>query len=332
MNDLIHSFSQYMLKNLNLQLSPKPWNGKNKLPIFLQNFYLFFDVSLLGKICLLVVPKEEVMTPSVIRKHLLHLQKISGFPCIYVTCAISSYNRQRLMKHGVQFVIPGRQIYLPGLGLNWNERFIQGEKNKINKRLSPSAQTVVIYVIMHEKKRFTPLELARILNYTPMTMTRALNELEAFGIGTVEKKGKERFISFVQHLSKVWTQALPFMQNPVKKRVWIRADKQKIDKIKNQSAIAGLSALAEISMLSDPLLPIYAIGLSKWKYLEQSRNIEIIPNSDGAEIELEVWSYDPLLFSEKKYVDRLSLYLSLRDVSDDRVEAALEKILKEIKW
>jgi hypothetical protein len=31
-------------------------------------------------------------------------------------------------------------------------------------------------------------------------------------------------------------------------------------------------------------------------------------------------------------VDRLSLYLSLREVRDERVQAALEKMIKEVPW
>jgi hypothetical protein len=39
-----------------------------------------------------------------------------------------------------------------------------------------------------------------------------------------------------------------------------------------------------------------------------------------------VWSYKPELFAKERVVDRLSLYLSLKDNEDERVQAALEGI------
>jgi len=41
-------------------------------------------------------------------------------------------------------------------------------------------------------------------------------------------------------------------------------------------------------------------------------------------IEIEIWSYDPALFGQDGTVDRLSLYLSLKDNHDERVESALD--------
>lgn len=255
-------------------------------------------------------------------------------PCVYLATAISPHNRQRLVKHGVQFVIPGRQIYLPALGVDWLERCLHCRKPRatFNKHLSPSSQAVVIYAMVHHKKEFIPLELAEALHYTPMTMTRALNELELFDIGKIERQGKKRLIRFTQNSSKIWKQSLPFFQSPVKKRTWLKLSKQGLNEIKSQGFLAGLSALAEISMLSSPHHQIYAVSLQNWESLKRSTQIEIIPNADGADLELEVWSYDPSLFAEGGSVDFFSLFLSLKDSGDERVESALEKMLKELKW
>jgi hypothetical protein len=48
--------------------------------------------------------------------------------------------------------------------------------------------------------------------------------------------------------------------------------------------------------------------------------------------EIEVWSYDPKLFATAGVIDRLSLFLSLWDENDERVEAALEQMMKEMPW
>lgn len=323
-----------MQKNLGLLLDPISWKGGDKIPFFLQDLYVFYTVSILKKTCLLSIPKEnDQLTPAAISKHLHLLQKISGFPCIYLGTTISSHNRQRLAQHGVQFVIPNHQIYLPDLGVNWTERRSYGQKHQaaFGKQLSPSSQMVVIYAITHNKREFTPLELARELKYTPMTMSRALNELESFDIAKTIRKGKERLIYFVQDPFEIWKQALPFLQNPVKKRIWLKLDQRDLLSIEKEAVLAGLSALDEVSMISSPSCRIYAVSLNTWKTLQRSRHAQILPNSEDADIELEVWSYNPLSFSKEGRVDPFSLYLSLKDLGDERVDAALEKMLKGVK-
>ncbi len=52
---------------------------------------------------------------------------------------------------------------------------------------------------------------------------------------------------------------------------------------------------------------------------------------------LEVWKYDPLKLvgempNDIAVVDPLSLYLSLKDSTDERIEMALEKIIKDYIW
>ena len=42
---------------------------------------------------------------------------------------------------------------------------------------------------------------------------------------------------------------------------------------------------------------------------------------------VEVWRYDPKLLGENGMVDRLSLYLSLRDTEDERVRKEVKKLI-----
>jgi len=50
------------------------------------------------------------------------------------------------------------------------------------------------------------------------------------------------------------------------------------------------------------------------------------------QLELETWSYDPRQLSAGPAVDRLSLYLSLEDRRDERVEQAADMLLEDMKW
>lgn len=336
METIIQVLKRYIKKTLGVQLETKPWKGKEKLPIFLNDLYVFYAVSLLEQSCILAVAREsDVITPAVIRKHLEEIQTKTGIPCIYASAFASSYNRKRLIAHRVQFVIPDRQIYLPALGIDWlaNCQICQEHRLNAHKILTPSAQAVIIYALIHQnEKEFIPLKLARALNYTPMTMTRVLNELESFGIGKAVRNGKERQFTFAEDRSLLWAHVMPFMQNPVKKRLWLKLNKDGAREIKRLGILAGLSALAEFSMLSSPEHPIYAISSQIWKTLQQSGIVQELPSAEEAQIELEIWSYDPRLFAKNGLIDQVSLYLSLKDNQNERVEAALKKLIKSVKW
>jgi hypothetical protein len=48
--------------------------------------------------------------------------------------------------------------------------------------------------------------------------------------------------------------------------------------------------------------------------------------------EIEVWRYPPALFAERDVVDPLSLYLSLKGTSDERIEASLDEMMRKLGW
>ena len=65
-------------------------------------------------------------------------------------------------------------------------------------------------------------------------------------------------------------------------------------------------------------------------------NLEIVNNKDiirdNELVELQIWGYDPKIFTDKKIVDVASLYASLKEENDERIEQALEEVLREKKW
>lgn len=57
-----------------------------------------------------------------------------------------------------------------------------------------------------------------------------------------------------------------------------------------------------------------------------------LPGPEPQSYEIELWNYSPLLFQEDDVVDRFSLYLSLQDNADERVQSALEKMMEDALW
>ena len=50
------------------------------------------------------------------------------------------------------------------------------------------------------------------------------------------------------------------------------------------------------------------------------------------ENEIQVWKYNPKMLSTEGVVDKLSLYLSLKDNEDERIQIELERLINEMSW
>lgn len=323
MGKKVKDLEAYLSDVLALQVTIRSWKKDKELPFFLKNSYEFYELSLFEHSCLLMQLKEDVeVTPATAKKHWEHVQKKWKGLCIYTQPTITAYNRKRLIEHRVPFIIPGNQMYLPDLGIDLHEYFRKSNSQSIES-FSPATQTVIIYALLHgSKEGLTPSELTQKLDYTLMTMSRAFDELQGANLGEVIRQGKERRWYFKEGTYALWQQAKPFLRSPVKKRTWL-IHKQKL-------IVAGLSALSHFSDLNEPLLPVFSVGPAQWKALIKS-GVEVIPSSEGAVIELEIWHYNPNLFAKDGLIDPFSLYLSLKESKDERIEAALEEVMEKIE-
>ena len=321
------TFQRYLKETLDVNVKPKKWKEAEKLPFFLRNLYVFFEVSILGTSCLVMVAKDETkQTPAAIRKHILQVQKKWDHEVIYVQQKVTAYNRKRLIEHRLPFVVPGNQMYLPFLGIDLREHFKKIQDTA--PRWSPSTQAVVLYALLHDgEPRFTPKELAHRLGYTAMTMTRAFDELEKVGLGQIAMEGRERVLRFDQDKKTLWKNALQTLRSPVKKRLWVKHASKQLSGMK-----AGLSALAHYSALAEPANPVFAMEGKKWKGMMTKKKRNVLDIAEPDACALEIWSYPPKLFGKDGVVDRFSLYLSLQTDEDERVESALEEMMEQVSW
>jgi DNA-binding transcriptional ArsR family regulator len=322
----IQKLERYFSDVLGLKVEPKPWQDADRLPFFLQDAYLFYEVSLLGVPSLIMESRDVVeLSPAVVRDHIERIKEQSNKLCIYLRPAVSAYNRKRLIEQRVPFVVPGKQMYLPDLGIDLREHF--RKLGGARKSLSPAAQTVVLYeLVFGTTPEITPSELATKLGYTRMTMTRALDELATQELAEVNRKGRERWLRFPSDRRALWQKAEPFMRSPVKKRIWAKHDRRF-----ERWIIAGLSALPHYSMLNPPQASVFALSRSTWRQPQQDSVAES-PFLENGGSELELWSYEPERFAQNRLADPFSLYLSLRENRDERVQQALSSMIEQIQW
>lgn len=323
MRDLIARLKSYLNEALNVSIDVHHWKNSGNLPFSLTDSYEFFKFSIFEQPCLLMVSKESAeITPGLISKHYRQVQKSCDDCIVYAQSSLSSYNRKRLVEHNIPFIIPGNQMYLPHLGIDLREHF-RKLHGKTKKPFSPAAQAVVLYALVRQtSENLTSSHLVEKLGYTLMTINRVFAELKAAQIGEFFQEGRERWWTFSDRRT-LWEQATPSLRSPVKKRLWLKSHQLQI--------VAGLTALSHLSLLAPPPLPVFAASMHQW-VIWQKLGFKELPSADGADIQLEIWHYDPDLFANNNIVDPFSLYLSLKANQDERIEAALEEMMEKIEW
>ncbi len=329
MKQVLSKLETYLRDTLGSVPGIRAWKEEGHLPFFLRDRYGFFLLKLHGKSLLLMVDRSQNEDPpAAIRKQMELVKKGQKEILVYVREHITAYHRKRLVENKIPFVVPGSQMYLPILGVDFREHYPKPRPQK--GALSPSAQAVLIHALLQSSEDLNPTKLAKRLGYSVMTMSRAFDELEAAELcqSSSRGRGKDRSLCFQIPKQDLWTQAEPLLRTPVKSRFPIHLNPGK----EPPGPKAGLTALAHFSMLSEPDYLVVAGSLGVWKSLRQTEAFsQAILGEEGA-LMLEVWTYAPELFARDGWVDPLSLYLSLRDTKDERVQITLEQLKKAFPW
>jgi DNA-binding transcriptional ArsR family regulator len=226
---------------------------------------------------------------------------------------------------------------MPDLLIDLRENFVHPKTRQKNETLLPSAQFLLIYHIIHRNQQWKleehPFkEIAQKLGYTPMAITNAIDNLKNHELIDVEGE-KEKFIRFRYDRHELWNIAhqQKLLVNPVIKTVYV--DEKPKDLFLLQS---NASALPEYTDLNPSRQEYFAIEKTVFYGLQKSNALANLNEYEGR-YALEVWKYNPLtlvdeLPNDMAVVDPLSLYLSVKDSRDERIEMALAQILEKFIW
>lgn len=320
----------YLHETLGIAPKVRAWAGSGKLPYFLQEAFEVRELKLLGRQILLAID-QRADRPGLanVRGQLDRLRQLAGMPVVYVTRTLASYERKRLIEQKVPFLVPGNQLYLPDLGIDLREYF-RKPTIAAQTALSPATQAMLIAVLLRRpwRDQWQPAEVVGELGYTPMTLSRAVKELTAAGIATLRTEGRVRWLHTERTAAQTWEHARPMLRSPVKRRVWMLPPPKPRPR---PLRLAGLSALARFSMLSEPQWPTYAVAQAEWKAATQA-SFETLPEPLPGACEWELWHYSPALARDSDTVDPLSLTLSLQGNQDERVQLALDELKGRFPW
>ena len=297
------------------------------LPLFLRTRYDLCSLKLFGRRVLLALETGATDSPSVYEAQTATLSRRLGEPVTVVLPALPSAARNRMVQRGIPFIVPGSQMFLPNALIDLRERQPKPVPEPIpGKPLTPAAQCVLLTHLQKEPLDGCSLSaIAAKVGYSPIMLTKVKTELEAAHLCEAIREGRSHRLRFTLSGRALWEKALPLLSSPVRSRHWMEASA-----LSDKALLAGMSALSQRSLLEDDRLPTYAVSKKNLPALLDNRLFREAHGSEEATFSLEAWHYDPFVLSKHTAVDPLSLYLSLRDSSDERVQQQLETLLEGV--
>ena len=302
----------------------------DELPYFLRDLYDVLPGELLGHLVTFAFVKgRQLLAAQQIDQHAKQLHELLKNPVIVALPEIGPGERKQLIKHGIAFVVPNRQLFAPRLGMILSERF-RTESRREQELLSPATQALVIWFLHHQpiSESWHPFEEAAALGYTGMTATRGIRELLQLDLFKLEVRGRAKYLKLSGSRRDLWDKAKPHLRTPVLRTLWTYD--RRIFALRG-ARWAGESALARMTMLSEPQQPTLAMTAD---IVEQAKQAGIFfePRELADGVAVQLWRYTPEMQAQEKTVDVLSLWLSLRASQDDRIQIALDEIEEKFIW
>lgn len=318
MDDLV----KYLRDTFNLEVAVLPLkkDQQQSLPLFITASYDTYEAKVSEqRICLMTLKNEENKTPDQLAKQKAFVERTIGLPVVFIFEKVASYNLKRLVQKKVDFIIPGKQLYIPALMMNLRTVSEKFEKKAI--RITPVAQFLLLYHLQKERlSGQTTQQLAERFSLTYITLSRAVKNLEELELCNLAG-GKEKQLQFTERGKNLWKKAQPFLQLPIE-RIFF-TDKTLDTDI---ACVSGINALAYYTMLSDEKRRHYAIDKRDFAKLSVATDKH---NGDNS---IETWRYDPKPLSSNGIVDKLSLFLLFKEDIDERIQGELDQMMEGAKW
>lgn len=291
-----------------------------KLPIYYAGALVAREMEFLDERCLWVVPQVHDLTPD----FLIDISRAVESRCrrrTVVCLEITSREFcESLRRADIWYVVPGRQAYLPPRVILESDRAYSSRQSDSRATLSVRAQVFLIWYLNQKvvQRDYSYRQIGEVLGYPQFAITRLAQELQSLGLARIVYKWPEAVIGFELDRNAIWARASKLLRSPVANVVRMKHPPLGLP-------LAGVTALSLQTDLMDDGPKVFAC---------ERKQLKDVPAAEFSRYEgvvVQCWRYDPrLIAKEADCVDPISLYLSLKDDDDPRVDLAREELLRKV--
>lgn len=317
---------KYLEEIFGIKVKIENWDGKSKIPLYLRNKREYFVLSMGNIQGILMKNNADNFNVSSFEKEMQEIEKYAEMSVVLWLDAISTYQRNALIKNKISFIVPDSQIYVPEWGMSLKELCV-GKREKVEK-ISATTQSLLLYFIYQKRyEEKSQSKIAKYLNMSAMNISRAVQELQQLGLLETRKEGTAKVVKAVAIGKELYKISSEYLQSPVQKKIYVNMNYFDMD-----LPFAGETALAKMSMLSYPKYTVYAMDKKFVKDIPKEAIVNPKFTVENNYVEIELWKYNPLAYTSNNMVDIVSLVQSLKDVEDERVEMQIEEVMEGYKW
>lgn len=321
---LVAILQDYVRSILKTDLQLRSIGESEKLPLFLKQQFEFVEGWYAGRPLIFAVEQGVGSSaPSALRKYLAQIERLLGKSVVLVQSNMTGFQRAAHIEAGQPFIVPGKQLFMPHLGVALTERFSRKAIRQLDT-LTPAAQLTLFTLLTGaDHQEATPSQLAKGLGYTAMSMGRAIDELAILGLVETKRRGREKLVSLAGQKQEVWENAQALLVSPVRSSHLVRwlCPPPRLN-------LGGLSALAAHSDLMDAGLQTFAIDGPHWAVFKSDGTVESVATDYEAEAQLDVWHYSPAKIEQEDHSFLLSIYAQFKDDPDERVSLAAQSLIE----
>ena len=297
------------------------------LPISFEKRFQYVQMKFHKESFLLIKEKRRGSLDSFVTQARIMGEKAS-MDVVLVFSKLSDIEKKQLLQARVPFADFKGNLFFPPLGLvlNANDDVVA------SKELTPSEQLTWIAFLLTKGQKVVDVDLlSQITGLPNSTIYRCLRTFKT--LNWLNKPNK--LYTYTASKKELFLKSESFLFNPIKKRLLLSDFDLK--KIQSDSMLlyGGTYALSYLTFLAESdENSSYVISQRQFNKLSLPLSQHILEGKV-----LEIWRYSPFVsefwndFKEnqdRQFVDPISLYLTLKDDDDPRVEEEIEVLKSNI--
>jgi len=297
------------------------------LPISFEKRFQYVQMKFHKESFLLIKEKRRGSLDSFVTQARIMGEKAS-MDVILVFSKLSDIEKKQLLQARVPFVDFKGNLFFPPLGLvlNANDDVVA------SKELTPSEQlTWIAFLLTKGQKEVDVDLLSQVTGLPNSTIYRCLRTFKA--LDWLNKPNK--LYTYTASKKELFLKSEPYLFNPIKKRLLLPDVDLKNIKSASRILYGGTYALSYLTFLAESdENSSYVISQRQFNKLSLPLSQHVLEGKV-----LEIWRYSPFVsefwndFKEnqdRQFVDPISLYLTLKDDDDPRVEEEIEVLKNNI--